>query len=118
MSEASDALRQLIYGFRSTQLVAIVARLGVADAVQRGPRTAASVAEAVGAEPGALHRVMRALTSLGVFAETDDGRFTSTPVGEALASDAAQSLRDVAGLYGDAWLWHTYGALMHSVRTG
>ena len=32
--------------------------------------------------------------------------------------EAPHSLRDVAILYGEPWLWQVYGQLMHSVRTG
>ena len=45
----------------------------------------------VGAEPGALYRVLWALASLGVFAETADGSFAMTPLAEALCSDASGS---------------------------
>ena len=118
-AEAAIAtMRHLIMGFRTTQLVSVAATLGIADILSRGPRTPAELAAEVGAEPGALYRVLRALASLGVFAETADGAFTMTPLAEALCSDAGASLRDVAMLYGDEWLWRAYGRMLHSVRTG
>ena len=76
------------------------------------------MAAEAGAEPGALYRVLRALASFGVFAETADGAFTMTPLAEALCSESRGSLRDVARLYGEDWLWRAYGRLLHSVRTG
>ena len=111
-------LRQLIMGFRTTQLVYVAATLGIADILARGPRTPAELATEVGAEPGALYRVLRALASLGIFAEAADGSFTMTPLAEELRSGANGSLRDVAVLYGDEWLWRPYGRMLHSVRTG
>jgi len=116
--ETADALRRLIYGFRTTQLVAVAAQLGIADALHDGPRTSASMAEAARVDAAALHRVLRALTSLGVLAETSDGRFASTPLSELLTTESPKSMRDVASLYAEPWLWQTYGQLMHSVRTG
>jgi hypothetical protein len=116
--DSAAALRQLIMGFRATQLVAVAARLGVADRLARGPRTARELAADVDAHPEALHRLLRALASLGVFAETADGAFALTPLAEPLRADAAGSLRATAVLYGDEWLWRAYGRLLHSVRTG
>ena len=115
---AIDTLRQLIMGFRTTQLVYVAASLGIADILSRGPKTPAELAAEAGAEPGALYRVLRALASLGIFAETADGMFTMTPLAQALCSESHGSLRDVAVLYGDEWLWRAYGRMLHSVRTG
>jgi len=115
---AIASLRQLIMGFRTTQLVYVAATLGIADILSRGPRTPAQLAAELGAEAAALYRVLRALASLGVFAETADGSFAMTPLARALCSDASGSLRDVAVLYGDEWLWRAYGRMLHSVRTG
>ena len=61
-------------------------------------------------DAAALHRVMRALASLGVFAQTSGGRFATTAISELLMTEAPQSLRDVASLYGEPWLWQVYGA--------
>jgi hypothetical protein len=54
MTEPADALRRLIYGFRATQLVAVAAQLGIADALRDEPRKAASIAEAAGVDAAAL----------------------------------------------------------------
>src|SRR5687768_7964397 len=70
-----------------------VARLGVADLVADGPRTAEDLAPDCGADPTALRRVLRALASVGVFAEDDAGRFGLTPVAELLRSDVPGSMR-------------------------
>jgi hypothetical protein len=111
-------LHRLIYGFRITQLLAVLARLGIPDRLAAGARSAEALAREVGADAPALHRVMRALASEGVLEEGADGCFALTPLSELLRSDAAGSLRDVAALYGEPWLWHAYGNLLHSVRTG
>jgi hypothetical protein len=51
------------------QSIHVVARLGVADALGAEPRTVEELAEAVRAHAPSLRRVLRALTTLGVFAE-------------------------------------------------
>ena len=58
--DAASTLRRTVFGFRQTQLVGVVAELGVADALRGGARSAADLAAAVGADARSLHRVLRA----------------------------------------------------------
>ena len=91
-------------------------KVGVADL--GGARSAADLAAVVGAHPQSLHRVLRALAAEGMFAEQPDGRFLLTPLSELLCSGAGGSMRDIARLYGEPWLWRAYGKMLHSVRSG
>jgi hypothetical protein len=113
-----DTLRQLIMGFRLTQLIHVAAKLGLADQLQVRPQPADRLAETVGADPQALYRLLRALASVGIFAEQADGTFTITPRAQLLQTDAPGSLRSVALLYGEEWLWQAYGRMLSSVQTG
>jgi O-methyltransferase domain/Dimerisation domain len=113
-----EALRDRIMGFRTTQMIHVAARLGLADHLAAGPCPVDALAAAIGAEPQALHRLLRALASLGIFAEDAAGDFSLTPQAQLLRSDVQGSLRDIALLYGEDWLWQAYGNMMHSVRTG
>jgi hypothetical protein len=115
---AAAQLRGLIMGFRLTLLIHVAAKLGLADQLGETPRTAEHLARGVGADPESLKRVLRALASIGIFAETADGDFISTPLGGLLRTDAPGSLRALAVLYGEDWLWRAYGRLLASVRTG
>jgi hypothetical protein len=118
MEDAARQLLQMIMGFRSTQLLYVTAKLGIADLLVSGPRRADELAGQVEAHAGALYRVLRALASMGFVAEGQDGRFGLTAAGELLRSDVPGSLRDVALLYGGPFVWQAYGNMMHSVRTG
>ena len=113
-----EELREQIMGFRTTQMIHVAAKLGLADLLAAGPRSVAELAAAAGAEPQALHRLLRALASLGIFAEDPAGDFVLTAQAELLRTDVQGSLRDIALLYGDDWLWQAYGNMTHSVRTG
>jgi hypothetical protein len=95
-----------------------VAHLGVADLVADGPRTPADLAPECGADPVALRRVLRALASVGVFAEDDTGRFGLTPVAELLRSDVPGSMRWATVAATMDPMWRPYGQILHSVRTG
>ncbi len=111
-------LSQLLRGSLITQLISVAAKLGIADLLRDGPKTSDQLAAAVGANPGALYRVLRALASLGIFAETAHRRFTLTPLAEPLQSGVPRSLRGSAILYGERWWWQPCGELLQSVRSG
>ncbi len=117
-AEAAATLRQVIMGFRATQLVHVAAKLGLADRLRDGARTPQELARSVGAEPLALHRLLRALASLGIFAEAADGTFALTPMARLLQTGVTGSLRGLAVLYGEEWLWHAYGRMLYSAQTG
>jgi predicted O-methyltransferase YrrM len=114
----TTTLSQLLRGSLVTQLIYVAATLGIADLLKTGARSTTELATMVGAAPQALYRVLRALASLGIFAETEPGWFTLTPLAEPLQSDVPGSLRGSAMVYGDRWFWQPCGELLHSVRTG
>jgi hypothetical protein len=76
--------------FRS-RVVCAAARLGIADALGDGELPVSELATKCGAEANALHRLLRALASIGVVAETNPGRFMLTALGHPLRRDAEQS---------------------------
>jgi hypothetical protein len=116
--EISAAMRQLIMGFRTTQLIYVAAKLGLADRLADRPKSAPALAAELRASPDALRRFLRALDAAGIVAETADGEFGLTAMGDLLRSNAPGSMRNVALLYGDEWLWRPYGNMLHSVLTG
>src|SRR4029078_10285681 len=105
---------RLIIGFRTTQLVYVAAKLGIADLLEDGPKEASAVAAPVCADAGALNRLMRAWASLEIFAQRPDGRFELTPLARTLRSHAPGALPDLAMLYGDAWVRDASGKRLHS----
>src|SRR5216117_153540 len=90
-----DTLREQIMGFRTAQMIHVAAKLRLADHLAAGPRSPAELAASVSAEPQALHRLLRALAGLGIFAEDATGAFALTPQAELLRSDVQGSLRSV-----------------------
>jgi hypothetical protein len=111
-------MRQLIMGFRASQLVCVAAKLRLADELADGPRDVAALAAAVGAAPQPLYRLLRALANIGVFEEGANRTFALTPLAHPLRSNVPGSLRSTALLYGDTVFWNAYGQMLHSVRTG
>src|SRR5215471_5995287 len=90
-----------------------VARFGVADALDDTPRTAAELAEATGANPDALRRVLRLLAAHGVFAASDD-RFNHTGASRMLRGDHPQSWRDFVATFGTERTAKHYGYFDYS----
>ena len=108
----------MIGGARATQLVYVAAKLGIADLLKDGPKGCDELSQSLGTHPQTLYRVMRALPSLGVFSENEDGRFELTSLGELLQTGAPGSLRGFAVMTGEEWFWRSYGDLLHGVLTG
>jgi O-methyltransferase domain len=94
-------LWSLVHGAIGTRVAAIVAELGVADALAGGSRPVDELAAEVGADADTLHRYLRALASEGVFAEVEPGVFANTPASSMLGRD--ESWGAFAQLFGGVW---------------
>ena len=112
------ALRRLANGYQVTQAIHVAATLGVADLLRDGPRDSDALAAETATHAPSLHRVLRALASVGVLHEDDEGRFALTAIGEGLRSDAPEPVGGWAAFVGRPYHWQAWGALLHGVRTG
>jgi hypothetical protein len=110
-------LGRMIGGFHTTQLITTAARLGLADRLRNGVRSAQELAPAVGAHAPSLHRLMRALVEIGVLEDAGEGRFGLTELGRLLQEDAPGSMRSVALVYGGEF-YQAWASLLESMRTG
>lgn len=112
------AMLQLISGFWISRCIYIAAKLGIADLIKDGPKTAEELAAATGTHAPSLFRVLRAAASIGVLSQNDDGRFGDTPLSATLRSDVSGSLRAFAMTELGEEHYPAWGDLLHSVRTG
>jgi len=101
-----------------SRLIYAAAKLGVADALQDGPKSTDDLARSVGAHPRALYRVMRTLSSEGVFDETERGIFALNPLAETLRTGVPGSVRAWVIVDGDDYQWRPFGEILYTVRTG
>ena len=108
----------MLTGYRTTQMLIVAARAGVADELAHGPRSVADLAAAANVNADALYRVLRGLASLGVFREVSDRHFELTPLAEGLRSDVPGSARSAALLYAETSWWEAWGHMYESVQTG
>lgn len=111
-----DVIR-IAQAYQLSQAVYVAAKLGVADALARGPLDAASLAAEVGARPKELARVVRALVANGVFTESADGRFALNDAAASLQQGAPGDARAVVINFGEE-MYRAFGELLHAVRTG
>ena len=112
-----DALLQMMTGYWISKAIYVAAKLGVADLLADGARSAEEVAAATETHEGALYRVLRALASVGIFSEVAPGRFALTPLAELLRSGTPDSMRALAIMYAEEQ-YRAWDDVLHSVRTG
>ncbi len=97
------------------RVVYLFSVLGVADRLADGPKVADTLAAEVGADPGALTRVLRVAAGIDLVAADDTGRWSLRPSGELLRSDHSVSLHRE---FADNDLFTVWSGVLHSVRTG
>ena len=117
MTSPRDELNRMIAGFWATQAIHVAVRLHVPDLLASGPQTAEDLAAETDTHARSLYRLLRALSSSGVFLEDAEKRFALTPLSECLLGNTAGSLSALAWMRGD-WQYRAWGDLLHNVQTG
>src|SRR5262245_21848740 len=120
MSEQArpSSLSRLMSSLWVPQAIFTAAALGIADVLAEHPTTSDHLAIAVGAHPGALHRLLKGLVALELCTTTVDGAFALTPSGAALRSGTSDSVRSWVLLMGSPMVWGAWGRLIDCVRSG
>ncbi len=101
-----------------SRIVHLAAKLGLADYLADGPKSAEELAAPTATLAPSLYRLMRTLSSLGILTESETRRFGLTPLGEALRSGAPGSARASVLTIASDWWFRGFGELEYSVRTG
>ena len=112
-----EQLARLVDGYLTTQLLFVAATLGLAEALADGPLPPAALADAVGADPARLVRVLRGLAAEGVLDEEADGTFALTAMGAWLRDGIPGSLKRTAMLRGGLYFTAAPG-LLAAVQDG
>ncbi len=114
---AAKVLTEIEQGYFRSRVLAAAARLDVADALGDEERSVDQLAAVCGAHAGSLYRLLRALASFGVVAETKPRHFVLTLFGQPLRKDAPNSewpsIIFWADLLADNWSY-----LTDCIRTG
>jgi hypothetical protein len=111
------ALIDMITGCWKTQVIGQGVALGLFDRLANGAATGPALAQAAGAHPDGVTRLLRALAVLGLVEHLPGDHFALTPTGALLRRDAPDSLNGMAGHWGER-IWESFGRLGTSVQTG
>lgn len=120
-SQALPPHAQLIQMGTASWISAIVyaaAKLGIADHLAAGPRSAVELAGTTRTHAPSLYRLMRTLAGLGILTERDGQRFALTPLGEALKAGAPGSARATLMAFCGPAFWHSWEEILYSLETG
>ena len=110
-------LLSMATAYRTSKLLYVAAKLGIADLVAEEPQTCEEMAASVGASADALCRVMRGLAMLGIFELQAGGRYAQTELSEALRSGVDGSVRPGVIFWGEEQ-YRAWSELLHTVMTG
>ena len=113
----NKTLTGMAMGYARSRVLAAAARLGVADALGNSRQTVDQLAATCHADPSSLYRLLRALASFGVVAETQPGTFILTPLGQPLRKDAPNSEWSAIVFWSDL-LADSWSHLTECIRTG
>jgi hypothetical protein len=119
-ADATDPVMQLVQlatSYWFSRCLQAVAEIGIADALTEEPHSAADLAQTVGANPDSLDRVLRLLSTQGIFVLTD-GRYSHSPLSRILRDDHPHSLRSYVRFVGTPLFWDSYAEMEHVIRTG
>lgn len=115
----SEQIMRLSTAYMAPACLYIAAKLRIADQLANGPKPVAQMADgARGVHENSLYRVLRALASVGVFAETTPHVFANTPASETLRERVPGSMRDLALWMTNPTHFRAFAELRHAVETG
>lgn len=120
-SPAPDAHRELTQigiGYMPAACLYATAKLKIADLLSDGPKPASELARLSGVFEDSLYRVLRAISSLGVFREISPGTFANTFLSEALRTGVPGSARDTILFLSDPLHFRIFAELLHPVTSG
>jgi hypothetical protein len=113
----SARMMQMITGFWTSCCIYIAAKLSIPDKLVEKPKTAAQLAHETQTHEPSLYRLLRALSSIGIFFQNDSNEFELTPYGQILRSDVPGSMRAYS-IMNIEYHYSAWGNLMHSIQTG
>lgn len=114
----SDILMQIGFSFAASAGLNVVARLGIADLLAKGPQSTKELAKATQVREDLLYRVMRTLASVGIFKEVSLRQFALTPISDELRSNQPGSMRDAICFLADPWHFRMYSHMLDVMKTG
>ena len=114
---SSSVLLEMMYGYQKSQGLFVAAKLGIADILSNGSKTADELAKATGVNSRSIYYLMRMLISVGVFSLEDNEKFCLNSLGKHLLTGTSDSLRGTVMAMGDEG-YQAWGNLLYGIKTG
>ena len=115
MLTPEDQMMQWITSKWITKPICVVVELGIADLLRDGPLGVDTLAEKTETHAPTLYRLLRALSSVGIFLEKEEYVFELTALSRCLLSDA---MKPMAQLFLSEWHDKAWNSLTYTVKTG
>jgi hypothetical protein len=115
---ASQHVFQIATGYIASAALYTAAKLQLADRLAAGPLSAADLARDTNANADVLYRILRTLSSVGIFEERPNGQFAHNAASDTMRSGVQGSVHDMMIWLPDPFHFRAYAEMMHSVMTG
>ena len=109
---------QLGMGFIVSAALGTAIQFDIPEHLSGGPRTTADLARTTGTDEDALYRLLRALATVGVFAETSPRTFTLTRIGQLLRRGVPGGAREMVLWMCDAFHYRVYAEMPAAIQSG
>jgi O-methyltransferase domain/Dimerisation domain len=115
-----EPIQSLVLNHWQGRAVAVAAELELADLLENGPLSLETLAEKTQTHAPSLFRLLRALESVGVFAQTSPKVFSNTPASDCLRKSAPNSQRAwvLLALSTDEMVFRGWTGLVKGLRSG
>jgi hypothetical protein len=115
LSSMQSELTRMILSKWISKPIYAAAELGIADLLASGPMSVEELARVSRTHADSLYRLLRALASVGIFAEGEDRRFRLTPMASLLQKE---SMRSTVLSFNSGWNDRAWMHLLEGLRRG
>ncbi len=108
----------LLEAFRRSKTMFAAVKLGVFDALEKGPKPLGALAEALASNADALERLLDACVGLGLLTKSAEGSYANTPVAATyLCTSSPRRMTGYLNFSNDV-MWNLWSHLEDAVREG
>ncbi len=115
---AEAAMFERCIGIGQTQILGTIARHQIPDILEEGPMTAEELAQRTGTNADAMHRMLRAAATAGIFALEKDGTFSNNRMSRALKSNQISRAKEFAEYFASRSNCMAYLDFDYILKTG
>lgn len=111
-------MRQIMTQMVSSRCLSVAADMGIADIIGDIPKSIETISRELEVDENALFRLIRVLSTQGIFSISEDKIISNTEVSEFLKNDVSGSQRNFARMMGSPWMWKVFNNLEYSIESG